>query len=123
MIIVRTYRIHYRFVTELVRFAVDHATFDPAPRQPTAEPLPIMIASGLVRRSMIFRHWQSSNLASPMNDRRVEQAARFQILYQCGRRLIRLAATSRKVRFDVFMVIPDLPVDEELHETHATLHQ
>src|SRR2546427_5957302 len=56
-----------------------------------------------------------------MDNRRVEQAARFEVLDERGGRLIGLAATVDEVALDALMVVPDLAVNEELHETDTTL--
>src|SRR5437879_10707157 len=58
-----------------------------------------------------------------MNNGRLEQTARFEIFHQRSRWLIGFAATSGKIAFDALVIIPNLAVDEELHETHAALHE
>src|SRR5262249_4595863 len=47
----------------------------------------------------------------------------FEVFHQRCRWLIGFAATVGEVALDTLVVIPDLAVDEELHETHAALHQ
>src|SRR5947207_3258855 len=54
MIIIGANRIHHRFVAELVGLPVGHAALDPAPCQPTAEPLSIVIPAGLFGRAMVL---------------------------------------------------------------------
>src|SRR6266704_2355183 len=58
-----------------------------------------------------------------MDNRRVEQAARLEVLDERGGGLIGLAATVHQVALDTLMVVPDLAVDEELHETDAPLDE
>src|SRR5258708_1012969 len=58
-----------------------------------------------------------------MDNRRIEQAARLEVLDECGGGLIGLAATVHQVALDALMIVPDLAVDEELHETDAALHE
>src|SRR3989442_176888 len=123
VIIVRADRIHDRLVPELVGFAVGHAALDPAAREPTAEPLAIVIAPGLLGRAVVLGHRKPADLAAPMDDRGVEQAARLEVLHQRGGRLICLAATIDEVLGDALVVVPDLAVDEELHETDAALDE
>src|SRR5882762_10207710 len=112
VVIVWADRIHDRLVPEFVRLAVGHAAFDTAAREPTAEPLAVVIAPGLLGRAVIFGHGQSADLATPMDDRGVEQAARLEVLHQRGGRLIGLAAAIDEVALDALMVVPDLAVDE-----------
>src|SRR5439155_13279190 len=56
-------------------------------------------------------------------NRGVEQAARLKLLHQRGGRLISLAAAIDEVLRDALVVVPDLAVDEELHETDAALDE
>src|SRR5213595_1348134 len=123
VVIVWADRIHDRLVPEFVGLAVDHAALDAAAREPTAEPLAVVIAPGLLGRAVIFGHGQPADLAAPMDDRGVEQAARLEVLDERGGRLIGLAAAVDKVLRDALVVVPDLAVDEELHETHAALDE
>src|ERR1041385_7149921 len=56
-----------------------------------------------------------------MHNRRVEQATRLEVLDERGGRLIGFAATIHEVALNAFVIVPDLTVDEKLHETDATL--
>src|SRR5262245_7965766 len=123
VIIIRAHGIDDGFVSELVSLAVDHPTLDSSAREPGAEPLPVVIASGLLSRAVIFGHGQSANLTAPMDNRRVEQTARFEVLHQRRGRLVGLAAAVDEIFSDAFVIIPDLAVDEELHEPDPAFNQ
>src|SRR5205823_13357416 len=92
VVIVWADRIHDRLVPEFVGLAVGHAALDAAAREPTAEPLAVVIAPGLLGGAVVLGHGQPADLAAPMDDRRVEQAARLEGLHKRGGRLLRLAA-------------------------------
>src|SRR6266536_2389328 len=123
VIIVRADRIADGFVPEFVGLAVCHPALDPAARKPGAEPLAVVIAPGFLGGPVVFGDGQPADLAAPMDDRRIEQAARLQVLDERGGRLIGLAAAVNEVALDALVVVPDLAVDEELHETDATLDE
>src|SRR5262245_35990519 len=72
---------------------------------------------------MILRHGEASDFTAPMDDRRVEETAGLQILDQRRRGLVGLAAAIGEALPNVFVVIPDLAVDEELNESDSTLNQ
>src|SRR5204863_10023512 len=110
-------------VAELVSRAIGHAALDPAAREPTAEPLAIVIAPGLLGRAVVLGHGQPADLAAPVHNRGVEQAARLEVLHERGGGLIGLAAAIDEVLRDALVVVPDLAVDEELDETHAALDE
>src|SRR5882762_6214292 len=110
VVIVWADRIHDRLVPEFVRLAVGHAALDAAAREPTAEPLAVVIPPGLLGRAVIFGHGQPADLAAPMDDRGVEQAERLEVLDQRGGRLVGFAAAVDKVRRNTLVVVPDLAV-------------
>ena len=112
VVIVWADRIHDRLVPELVGLAVGHAALDPATCKPTAEALAVVIAPGLLSRAVIFGHGQPADLAAPMDDRGVEQAARLEILHKRGGRLVGFAAAIDEVALDALVIVPDLAVDE-----------
>ena len=123
VIIIRAHGIHHRLVAELIRLAVCHPALEAAACDPAREALAVVIAARLLGRAVILRHRQTPDLAAPVNDGRVEQTARLQILHQRRRRLIRLATAVGEVALDILVRVPDLAVDKELHETNAALHQ
>src|SRR6185503_17196630 len=123
VIIIRTHRIHDRLVSELVGFAVGHAALEAATGDPGAEALSVMVAASLLGFAMILSDRQSANLAAPMNNRRVQEAARLEVHHKRGGRLIGLAAARGQVALDALVGVPDLPVDEQLHETHTAFDE
>ena len=108
VVIVRAHRIDDRLVTELVRPAVGHAALEPAAGHPTGEALAVVVAAGLLGRAVVLGHRQAPNLAAPMDDGRVEQAARLEVLDQGGGGLVGLAAAGGEVGLEALVVVPDL---------------
>src|SRR5678815_1235102 len=121
MVIVRTHGIDDRLVAKFVRGPVDRPALKAASRDPRTEALSIMVPSRLLGGAMIFRDGQPSNLTAPMNDGRVQEAARLEVLYQRRGRLIGLATARDQVGLDVFVCVPDLAVNEELNKAHTSL--
>ena len=84
-----------------------------------------MVAPGLalvlVRRQLSDR--QSAKLSAPDDQRTVEQPALLQIAQQGGDGLVGSITGGLEVGGQRGMIVPDLGVDVELHETHAALHQ
>src|SRR5438309_10326447 len=97
VVIVWADRIHDRLVPEFVGLAVGHAALDAAAREPTAEPLAVVIAPGLLGRAVIFGDGQPADLAAPMDDRGVEQTARLEVLHTRGGWLVGFAAAVDEV--------------------------
>src|SRR5207244_12102108 len=106
---------------KLVGLAIGHTALDPATREPTAEPLAVVIASGLLGGAVVLGHGQPADFATPMDDGCVEQTARLEVLHQRSGRLLGLAAARYEVALDALVVVPDLAVDEELHATDTAL--
>src|SRR6267378_3380410 len=87
VIIIRADGIYGRLVAELVGLAVDHTALDAAACEPTAEALAVVIAPGLLGRAVVFGHGQSPDLAAPMHNRGIKQAARLEVFDERGGRL------------------------------------
>src|SRR5436190_18200143 len=92
VIVVGADGLHGGLVPELVGFPVGPAAADSSAGQPDGEPLPVVIASGFLGRSMVFGDGQAADLASPMHEGGVEQAACFQVRDECGCGLVGFAA-------------------------------
>ena len=61
-------------VTHFIGGAVGHATLDPASREPGRESLTVVVAAG-GRVRTAFGHGQPADLASPVDEGRIEQPA------------------------------------------------
>src|SRR5439155_18391927 len=60
---------------------------------------------------------------TPMNQRRVQEAASFEVHHQRRGWLVRFLAATGESLADVFMVVPNLPVDEQLDEPDTALDE
>src|SRR5437870_3070081 len=111
MVIIRADGILDCFVAELVGRAIDRSAANSAARQPRAESLPVVITARFLRCAMVLRYWQPANFSAPMNQRCIEQASRLEIHDQSRGWLVRFFATVGEPGPDVFVVVPDLPID------------
>ena len=67
-------------MTEFIRLAERHAWPNASASHPTTEALTVVIAAGIRRFAVILGDRQATNLAAPMNERRLQQAALLEIL-------------------------------------------
>src|SRR5262245_53382845 len=123
MIVIRADTILDRFVPEFVGRAINRSPANPAAGEPSAESLAIVIAPRLLCGTVVFGHRKPANFSAPMNERRVQQAPRFEVHDQSRRGLVSFFATVGETLPDVFVVVPDLAVNEQLHEAHTALHE
>src|SRR5437867_1795705 len=113
--------------TELIRCANGLAAANSAARQPGGETIRIVVApSGLVGITAIS-DWRAAKLASPNNERALEQPARFQIPQQ---RRSRLVDAPGHVRVDTIIIrMGGIPIiraraaSENLDEPDTALDQ
>src|SRR5439155_23516775 len=82
VIIIRAHRIDRGLVAKLVGLAVNHAAFEAAACDPCAEALAVVIAPGFLGGAMVLSHRQTAYFAAPMDNGRIEQAARFEVFHQ-----------------------------------------
>ena len=111
-----------RAVADLVGGAEGHAALDPAAGQPDREALAVVVAAG-GRVEVPLADRQPADLAAPVNERRVEQAALLEVLHQRRGRLVGPPADGGQARADAGVSVPRLAAEEELDEPHAALHQ
>jgi len=107
---------------ELVGRAMDNTPLNAGARQPHREPVRMMVAAvGPLRTG------RAAELASPNDERFVEQSALFEVLKQRGDRLIDLLTKRGVARLQPAMRIPragaTVGAMEQLHEPHAPLDQ
>lgn len=75
-------------MTLLVGLAVNVSFFEAAAGDPHAKAVGVVIPADLVRSCGILDDWKSSQLASPVTDRGVQQAALLEIDDESGRTLV-----------------------------------
>ena len=107
-------------MADLVRLAVNGSRLEAAAGKPSAEALAVVVAA---RLGAGLHHRQSANLAAPMHHSRVEQSALLEVGHQRGGRSVGAAANAGERAVDVFVIVPRLAVEEQLHKTHAALDQ
>src|SRR5262245_4550714 len=90
-----------RVHAKLVGAADGAAAFDAGAGQPHREAIGVVVAA-----VAFFGHGGAAKLAAPDDERRVEQAAAFQVLEEAGDRLVGGAAVAAVVGFDVGVGVP-----------------
>ena len=107
---------------EFVRFTVDVAGFHTTTGDPEGEGVDVMVAADGVA---ILSHRCAAELATPNDERVVEQSALLQVQHQGGTRLIDIAADLLEVGVEILsgttVTVPVRVI--ELHETDISLDQ
>src|SRR5437016_4028338 len=110
-------------MTEVVGRAMHVAAADAAPRQPHGEAVRIVVATDLVFPRIVLNDGESPHLATPMNQRCLQQAAALQVGHQSSGGLIDLAACLGELAENRAVMVPELVLREDLHEPHAALDE
>src|SRR5436190_14838841 len=110
---------------DLVGAPVGRSSFYSAPRKPAAGGVLVVVASRLlfvlVGRQLGNR--QAAKLSTPNHERFIEQAPLLQIRQQTRNGEISPIAGSFHIRREPGVIVPNLGVDIELHETDSPLNQ
>src|SRR6185437_4589337 len=108
-----------RIQTDVVGGAVRDAAFDAAAGQPNGKAKRIMIASGTA-----LAHRCAAELATPDNERAVEQTTPFEIFQEAGNRLIAFTTIACVIGFDIAVGVPFAAGTAiKLHETYPALDE
>ena len=83
---------------EFVRLTITDSRFESAPRKPHGEGVNVMIAAGRVAH---FAHRRAAKLATPHDNRVIEQARPLQITHQCGAGLVDFLGDGWQMRFEI----------------------
>src|SRR5215472_10584584 len=113
--------VFHSLVADIVGRSVSIPAFYAAARHPDAESAGPVIAADGCRASLGDGH--AAKLAAPDHQRAVQQAPLLQVFDQGRCRLIRLTGTVAKAVLQVRMCIPNLVLDEDLHEANTALNQ
>ena len=114
--------IHGGPVADFVSLAIRHTWLETAPRKPDRESLTVVVAAISVGKVPLADR-QASNLATPMDDRRIEHASLFQVGDKCRGRLIRTQTNRGEVLADICMSIPRLATEKHLHKPNTPFDQ
>ena len=110
-------------VSEFVGLAVTGAGLDAATGEPGGESMRIVVSAG----ASLLDDGQTAEFAVADDQRRLEQAALFEIGKKAGNRRIGLGREAAVVLDDVGVAVPASlvfhPATVDLNETHAALHQ
>ena len=120
MVVEVIHNVGYGLVAQFVSLAVNTAAFDATAGQPHAEAVRVVVPTDVL---FILNHRQTSHFTAPVNQRRIEQPALFQILHKRGCRLIDATTDVRQARDDAAVMIPCLISGMQLHKPHAAFHQ
>src|SRR5215471_21133803 len=112
--------------TEFVGHADHLAAVDAATRHPYSETVRIVVASLSAARTAI-RHGTAAELAAPDHERRIEQAACFEVDQQPGNAVVRLCRPSQVIRVARDMAVPIVGIHAvavpHLYEANAAFNQ
>lgn len=121
--VVHADRVFDDFEPEVVRAADNMAGADAAAAQPHAEGQPVMVppATGVLAGRPVLHHRGAPELASPHDQRRIEQAPLLEIGYERGRGPVGREALLLEAGLQFRVVVPSRV--DQLHEPHAALDQ
>ena len=91
--------------------------------QPATKALSIVVAPLFVGGTVVFCDRKPPNLATPVDERRIEHATLLEVFDQGSRRLIGPFANGCQACPDTAVVVPRLPAQEQLDEADAAFDQ
>lgn len=105
---------------EIIGFSISESPSYSTTCQPHRVRLGVVISSERsAKRRIVFNHWRSPKLATPDDEGGIEQAALFEIVDECGRRLIRFFAVAGVVADESGVSVPAFVIDVD--ESYAAL--
>src|ERR1700754_1943813 len=118
--IVNMHRVFDNIVAKIIRFTID-PRLDAAARHPDGIASWMMVASICLRTEFSLAVIGPAKFAAPDDKRFVQQAALFEILYQCRRCLIYIPALAFYFLGEIVMSIPALVI--KLYEADAAFRK
>ena len=108
-------------MADLVGLAERDPRLHAPPGHPDAEALAVVVATA--GASLPFRDRKPADLPTPVDEGRVEEAARLQIGDEGRGRFVGSAADGGEPLADIRVVVPGLSPQKQLHKPHAPFHE